>query len=168
MHRADVQLLYAYDRWASARVLRAAEQVSPDQFTAPARASQGSLRGALVHILATATLWRLRCTGTSPTTMLAEAAFPTIESLVVRWHEEEAALQAYLAGLQNPDLRRPVHYLTTQGAAHATTLWHILLHVANHSTQFRGEAGMLLTEYGHSPGDLDLILFLRTQPQPGP
>jgi hypothetical protein len=28
-------------------------------------------------------------------------------------------------------------------------------------TQFRAEAAVALTEYGHSPGGLDLLLFLR-------
>jgi uncharacterized damage-inducible protein DinB len=38
-----------------------------------------------------------------------------------------------------------------------------LAHVVNHGTQSRSEAAVLLTEYGQSPGDLDLILFLREQ-----
>jgi uncharacterized damage-inducible protein DinB len=40
-------------------------------------------------------------------------------------------------------------------------LWHLLVHVLNHGTQHRSEAALLLTSYGQSPGDLDLILFLR-------
>ena len=36
-----------------------------------------------------------------------------------------------------------------------------LAHLANHGTQHRSEAAMLLTSYGYSPDDLDLIVFLR-------
>jgi uncharacterized damage-inducible protein DinB len=41
------------------------------------------------------------------------------------------------------------------------TLRGALVHVVNHGTQFRSEAAVALTEYGHSPGDLDLIFYLR-------
>ena len=37
--------------------------------------------------------------------------------------------------------------------------WQMLAHVANHGTQHRSEAAVLLTEAGRSPGDLDMIFF---------
>lgn len=70
-------------------------------------------------------------------------------------------MRAYLATLKDADLDRPVRYVTTKGVPYENILWQLLAHVVNHGTQFRAETAVLLTQHGHSPGDLDLLLFLR-------
>jgi uncharacterized damage-inducible protein DinB len=52
-------------------------------------------------------------------------------------------------------------YKTTKGILQTTPLSQILLHLVNHGTQFRSEAGMILSAWGYSPGDLDMIFYLR-------
>lgn len=162
MIKSDLQLLIDYNYWANDRILRSAERISPAQFLGPYPLSFGSLRGTLVHILGGEVNWRLRIQeGISPASMLAEAEFPDLGSLQRRWAAEEAALRGFIAGRSDEDFQQIVAYKTTSGVSHQTVLWQILAHVVNHGTQFRAEAGVALTAYGQSPGDVDLMKFIR-------
>lgn len=164
MNKSDLLTLFDYNYWANARVLNAAAQLGESQFTAPTRLSHGSIRGALAHVLAAEIIWRLRCQeGVYPTALPTEEEFQTLESLRQRWTTEEQAMRLYLNQLTDEALDQPVHYKTTKGLPQETILWHILAHVVNHGTQFRGEAAVALSEAGHSPGDLDFIAFIRGQ-----
>jgi uncharacterized damage-inducible protein DinB len=164
MNKTDILTLYDYNYWANARVLQAAAKVTPDQFTAPAGLSHGSLHGALVHILGAEMVWRLRCAeGTSLSALPAAGDFPTVDVLRARWHDEEQKMRAYLNSLTDEALNQTVQYKTTQGVPSENVLWYLLAHVVNHGTQFRAEAGIALTAFGQSPGDLDLLLFFRAK-----
>ncbi len=165
MNRSDLVFLFDYNYWANGRVLKVAARLTPDRFTAPHGLSHGSLRGALAHVLAAEVVWRLRCQSSiSPTALPAESDFPTLDALRTRWVEEEAAMRAFLATLTDEHLAQSVEYTTTKGVPHSNILWQLLAHVVNHGTQFRAEAAVALTAEGHSPGDLDLLLFMRERP----
>lgn len=162
MNQEQILNLFDYNYWANHRVLNAAAKVTTEQFVAPAGLSHGSLRGALVHVLSSEVLWRLRCQdGISPPTMLVETGFPTLDSLRELWNEEEQAMRAYLNTLTDADFESRVRYQTTKRVAYDNRLWKVLLHVVIHGTQFRSKAAVALTRYGQSPGDLDMIFFFR-------
>ena len=162
MDKTDIQLLIDYNYWATARILRSAARLSPDQFLAPYPVSFGSLRGTLVHILGAEYNWRMRIQeGISLSAMLSEAEFPDLETLQRRWAAEESAVRAFVAARGDADFQQVVAYRTTRGIPQQTILWQILAHVVNHGTQFRSEAGVVLTAFGQSPGDTDLIYFVR-------
>ncbi len=161
MDKTDILLLYDYNYWANQRVLQAAGRVSTEQFLKPAPLSQGSLRGALVHAYGAERIWRQRIQGVSPSSLPAESEFPSLQPLSESWAQEEKEMRACLAGLAEADLPRIVTYQNTKGRTFNNVLWQLLAHVVNHGTQTRAEAGLLLADYGQSPGDLDLILYLR-------
>lgn len=164
MDKQDILTLYDYNYWATARVLNAAAQLTPDQFTAPAGLSHGSVRGALAHVLAAETVWRMRCAeGISVAALPAETDYATVEVLRERWQAEKQKMRAFLNALTDEALNQTVKYKTTKGVPYENVLWHLLVHVVNHGTQFRSEAAVALTSYGHSPGDLDLLMFFREQ-----
>ena len=166
MNKNDILTLYEYNYWANARVLNAAANVTPEQFVAPYKLSHRSLRGALVHVLVAEIVWRLRCQeGISLTALPAESEFPSFELLHTHWVEEESMMRSFLASLTDERLNQRIQYKTTRGTSFDNVLWHLLVHVVNHGTQFRSEAAVALTDYGHSPGDLDMLALFREQGQ---
>jgi len=157
-----IATLFAYNRWANRKILAAAAQLPLSDFKAQAGLSHASLCGTMAHILAAEVVWRQRCqAGSSPGSLLGAADFPDLEALQSAWEQEMAAWAIYVSGLSAEDLQADIHYRTTRGQEKQDRLWQLLLHVVNHGTQFRSEAAVTLTRLGHSPGDLDLLAYLR-------
>jgi uncharacterized damage-inducible protein DinB len=164
MQVADLVTLFKYNDWANRRILAAAARLTPEQFLAETSLSWGSVRDVLVHTLGAEWIWRMRLQhGAAPTALLSPADFPTLEALTARWEEEQARLAEYVGGLLEDEVNRPVLYRSTQGQPYEAVLWQILAHVVNHGTQHRAEVAHVLTSYGCSPGDIDLIVFVREQ-----
>jgi uncharacterized damage-inducible protein DinB len=168
MRKEEIALLFRYNESANRKVLECAEKLPAEQVRGRAAVSHGSLLGSLAHILAAEWMWRTRCQdGVSPPALLSESDFPTLASLRERWEQEMAATRAYVAQLDDNRLQDRIRYTNTKGVPFETPLWQILLHVVNHGTQFRSEAAVLLTQYDVSPGDLDLIAFVRKEDEMG-
>ncbi len=164
----DIQFLFDYSDWAWNKLLDKMEALDEAQLDAQPW-TLPSLRRILTHALGAEILWRTRMQGASPTSMLTVEDVPTLAAIRERWREESAARRAFIAGLTQADLDGTIHYKTTRGQPYAETLWRLLAHLANHGTQHRSEAAALLTELGHSPGDLDMIVYLREkQASPSP
>lgn len=154
--------LYDYNYWANARLLEAAAKLDETQFRMPAAYPHGGIRGTLVHLLSAEWIWRQRCQeGLSATAMLTENDFPTLASLSERWHAEETKMRGYLKALSETALQETVSYKTTSGRPQAQRLDLILHHLLLHGMQHRAEVAAMLTDFGHSPGDIDLIIYLR-------
>ena len=164
MNKNYIQTLYRYDQWANARILDTAAKLSPEQFLAPSEHPHRYLRGVLTHILFAEWIWRKRWSGESLTTRLKPEDFPTFESLRSRWQTEETELMKFVEEITEEKLNAPFQYTSIEGVKYENSLCEAMAHVVNHGTQHRSEAAILLTELGHSPGDLDMILFLRKKP----
>ena len=153
-----IRTLYAYNAWANARILDTAEGLRLHDFISQHNGA-GSIREILVHTASAQWMWLERCQGSSPRAMWNPGDFPYVATLRARWAEVEEATQRYLAKLQESELDRDVTYVSFRGETRTYPLWNALLHQANHATQHRSEAALLMTECGHSPGDLDLIVY---------
>lgn len=168
MNHDDMLLLFDYNHWATNKILAAARRASEDELCRASTLPWKSIHGTLVHMMDAERTWRLRCQeGAAPARLADPSKYPTLAELTAQWTAEEAALRAYIDGLADADLESTIAYRNTKGVPYAQALWQILVHVVNHGTQHRAEVAQLLTELGHSPGDVDFIFYLREQTQPG-
>lgn len=163
MNKQDIQLLYRYNSWANAKILDVASKLTLEQFLADGEYPHGGLRGTLTHALFAEWIWRKRWEGASPSTGFRPEDFPTPEALRTRWLEEEKALTQFVESVSEERLNATFQYKTTNGDPKENILWEVMAHVVNHGTQHRAEAAAMLTALGHSPGDIDLIVYLRTR-----
>lgn len=168
MNTKAIRTLYAYNCWANARILGAATQISEAQFLAPNRFPHGGLRGTLVHTLFAEWVWRMRWQGSPQNSRWQPEDFPTFASLKARWGAEEQQTIEFVNGLTEEKLLAMFDYVSTEGNPHRRVLWESMVHLVNHGTQHRTEAAAILTEMGHSPGDIDLIVFLNERPNERP
>ncbi len=161
-----IRTLYDYNAWANARILAAALSPPPDQLDASGDGAYGSVRETLVHTMSAQRGWLARWQSTLPTVpptgRLDPAQFPDVAAIRGRWDEIEGTTRAYVANVSSADLDRVVTYVTSSGKTCSYPLWQQLLHQVNHGTQHRSEVAVLLTRYGRSPGELDLLVFIDT------
>jgi len=67
---------------------------------------------------------------------------------------------AFVHILTDETLNGHFDYTSTEGTPDKRIFWHAIAHLVNHGTQHRSEAALMLTNFGHSPEEVDLIYFL--------
>ena len=158
MQADEVRFLFAYDRWATRRVLAALDRLDPAVWTRTDAVGERGLGSILVHHLGASQRWRnaFQETGESPEP--EDEPLPTVDELRERWEAEWSIVDAWLPTVSD-DFVAYVH--------EGVPVWQMLVHVVNHGTQHRAEAAALLTVEGRSPGELDMINFADEQAQSG-
>ena len=155
MDAVSLRDLYDHHAWAVDRVLARALEVSPERAAEVSRPGMLSLRDTLAHIVSAEGYWLARW---QVRERYVRFRPDSVASVAAGWMPLQAEVRAYLAGLEPVDLNRQLARYPhprdrrTLGAA----ITHVLLHGAQHTA----EAAELLTQLGHSPGQLDYMEFL--------
>lgn len=151
--------------WARDKILDQVGQLSKDEYVAPRALDYGSIRATLVHELNAHAGYLARLRGEQLDPPINEETVPTAEALRERWRSEQAKIAPYVAKLDEAELRREVRQVSARtGEEFRNPAWWMLAQALSHSTQHRAEVALAITQLGHSPGDLDLIRYLRAQP----
>ncbi len=160
MSASYFQTLIAYNRWAWSRVLDRVAELTADEYSSP-RFNFGSVRSTLSHISGTEASYLARLMGKPSPAPRTENDFPTFEALRRRWEQQFEEQTAFADSLTDEIVGQTFTYVAGNGRE---TTWRrdlFLAQLINHSTQHRAETAMAITEFGHSPGDLDVSLYVR-------
>jgi uncharacterized damage-inducible protein DinB len=149
-----------HNYWARDRQLQACAQLSAEEYLRPVGGSFPSVRDTLAHMVAAEWLWLQRWKGMYPKALIPANDFPTLEAVAERWQSVERDFRAYLAGLDEEALARPLAYRNTQGEEWTYPLWQMIAHVLNHQSYHRGQVATQLRMIGVHPPQVDLLLWL--------
>lgn len=154
-----------YNASANARLLALAAALTDAQLDAPTDYGR-SLREMLLHLVTLEWINRILIE-----THVYPAASPPVNgsALVADLRafaaDEGRRLHAYLDAMDEETLATPV-VLTRGAATYALAPWEGLLQLLTHSMQHRSEIAAMLTQHGHSPGDVDFIFHRYPQMRP--
>jgi uncharacterized damage-inducible protein DinB len=150
MRADEIRFLFAYDRWATRRVLDALDGLDPAVWARTDVVGDRGLGSILVHQLGSSQRWRIlfEARATDDRVKLELEPLPTIDELRARWEVDWAAVDAWLETLTDGFVAN---------VREGVPVWQLLVHVVNHGTQHRAEAAAILTAEGRSPGELDLF-----------
>lgn len=159
MRITEMDVLFAYNWWATGRVLNAAAGMADAEFvrTDIAPVPFSSLRATMVHTLDLERRARHRLARNANVEPLDEHSYHSVDQLARACRAEATAMKDYLIGLEDEHMESVIAINESERYPY----WQYLLHVLNHSAQHRSEAAVLLTALDRSPGDLDFSLFLK-------
>ncbi len=142
--------LFAYDKWATTRLLEVFDQKP---------ASNPRINELFSHMQSTRRIWLDRCQGRKETVQrFQDRTQQAIRSELPSCHQDWVA---YIQSLQPADFTRFINYTNFQGDPLSSTIQDIITQVTNHGTHHRGTIIALMKEEDYPPPNLDYISFVR-------
>ena len=134
--------------WADGRILAAADGVSDEQYA--------QIRSQFEHMLGTQHFWYTNWIGGKP----EEPELRTVAGARAAYAESHGALWHHVSGLTQEEWEREEAWWKPFGFDQKMALGESITQVFYHSVQHRSEIAVLLSLWGHSPGDLDYLTYL--------
>jgi uncharacterized damage-inducible protein DinB len=186
MNVADIETLYAYNRWANQRLFSRLEKLNSQQFVAETPSSFPSIRETVFHILFAEWLWLKRWQGISPRATgtnpnVTSATWKTLAPEGIATPQElttivelksfadsiEQERQIFLSKISDTGLHAPLNFNDMAGNPYSEPLVQLLQHVVNHGTYHRGQVTTLLRQVGGETVALDMLFFFRERDAAG-
>lgn len=155
----SLESLYAYDRWATERMLRSVRAVSAVDYVRELGGGWPSIRGTLVHLAGATDAWATRFSGAEATrlpTVDELPAFGDAEALLLSAGER---LRALVPAFSPERLAGPFTWTNLSGAERTAPLWSVVRHAVNHGTYHRGQIASMVKRVGGTPLATDMVFW---------
>jgi uncharacterized damage-inducible protein DinB len=155
----DAVSLFAYNRWANARMLAAVRPLPEADYVREVGGGWPSVRATLVHLAGATQAWVERLSGRDATRLPAPAEFPRFRDAEALLLKAEDSLDAFLPSFTPERLVTPFRWRNLQNTERTAPLWTVVRHVVNHSTYHRGQISSMVRSLGGTPLPTDLLLW---------
>lgn len=163
---SHVRWTFAFDRWATRRILDAVDALPAEAFDRPLGGSFGSIRATLIHLAGADHLWLARWQGRSPSAVPELEAIATPGDLRTFWDGVHDARSGWLDTLSPDDPARVLSYRNTRGEPFEAPLWVLFRHVVNHASYHRGQVVHMIRTAGGTAPATDLVAYQRAAGAP--
>jgi uncharacterized damage-inducible protein DinB len=158
----DMVALFAFNRWANARMLDACRKLTPEQYSAEPVPGWSSARATVWHIAVVTEGW-LRGLANDP-----DESFPTEPELATVDDARRLLERAYrrfdeLLPALTPELLATPVTLRRRGRTATLPPWAVLRHVVNHTTYHRGQVASKLKRFGIQQAETDFFYWVLEQ-----
>ncbi len=162
METPNVYQWLKYDAWATAKLLEAVQQLSPQQFVHESAGSLSSVRQQFVHLLLVADRYRARL-AQEEVPDVAPDSFATPQDLTTYAAQVRRRLDEWVNSLAEEDFSR-IHEHATRRGSYRASVEQTLYHMVNHATYHRGQVACLLKQHGVDFADTDFIIWINQTP----
>lgn len=151
--------LFQYHFDTISHLMNQARKLSPEEYRDDFGIKWGSIHELLFHILATDQGYRVALkTGQRPPPLRSED-FTDLDSLQVLLESEQSDWTTFLQELDDSQVEEVVEMRAGPERIFRFPRWIIFQHVLLHGMQHQADIAARLTEFGQSPGDLDLVFY---------
>jgi uncharacterized damage-inducible protein DinB len=159
MNQADFVKLFAYTRWANARVIGVSADLVSLELHQEIASSFSSIFKTLEHMFFAEWVWLKRLNGISPARRFDGHEFRNLAELCQWWEINDLEWQAFVEAMADADAAREITYRNLQGEEFTVSQENIMHHVANHATYHRGQIVTMLRRLGKEGVTTDMIFF---------
>jgi uncharacterized damage-inducible protein DinB len=152
-YATQMKSLAAYNRWANDKIVAIADPLTDDALASDA-ADGRSIIDTLAHAVGTQLFWLNNWTGVKSKYDHARAG------LVEAFADSHERIDALVAATDEAAWARVIEFSFPGTPTLRLPMWQTFGQVMYHGMQHRAQVAEGLTRLGHSPGDLDYIIWL--------
>jgi uncharacterized damage-inducible protein DinB len=162
----DFVALFAFNKWANAKMLDACRQLTPEQYAAEPVPGWSSVRFTVWHIAIVTDGWLKGLANEPNETFPTEAELATVDDAAKLLEQAYQRFDRLLPSMTPERLSTPV---TLRRRTRVVSLppWAVLRHIVNHTTYHRGQVASKLKRFGIQQPETDFVFWVYEQvPQP--
>jgi uncharacterized damage-inducible protein DinB len=158
----DFASLYAFNRWANAKMVEACRQLTPEQYAAEPVPGWSSVRATVYHIAIVTDGWLRSLANDPDDSVPTEAELATVED-AARLLDRAYRRFEELSPTLTPERLNTLVTLRRRGRTATLPPWAVLRHIVNHTTYHRGQVASKLKRFGVQQPATDFVSWVFEQ-----